>query len=79
MIQSDSHRPIASRLILACGLVLLSTACTHVEPWQRGTLARADMMWDPDPLLAGLRQHSYFSKEASTGGGQSSAGGCGCN
>lgn len=72
---------VPDRLVLV--LTLLSAAmlnaCTHVEPWQRGTLARVEMMWDPDPLMAAHRDHAYFSKEASTGGSQSAAGGSGCN
>ena len=49
------------------------------KPWQRGTLARADMQLDCDPVLAGLDDHIYFSKEASSGGRSFGGGGCGCN
>ncbi len=64
------------------GLLLvtaLCTACETVEPWQRGTLARPDMAWQPDVMEATLNDHIYFSKEASSGGGQAAGGGCGCN
>jgi hypothetical protein len=33
----------------------------------------------PDPVEAGLDDHSYFSKEASSGGRGFGGGGCGCN
>lgn len=58
-------------LLAACALL---GACAHVEPWQRGHLARAEMAFDPDPgplaLGADLRQQ---------GGGRIGGGGCGCN
>ena len=63
-------------LILAA---LAAPGCETVEPWQRGTLAREDMAWQPDPMDATLKDHIYFSKEASSGGGQAAGGGCGCN
>jgi hypothetical protein len=50
-----------------------------VKPWERETLARRDMAWDPDPLGAQLRSHIHFSKEASLPGGEAGGGGCGCN
>lgn len=53
--------------------------CTPVKPWQRGTLARSDMQLVSDPLQAGLEDHIYFSKEASSGGRGFGGGGCGCN
>ena len=53
--------------------------CATVKPWQRGNLAKPEMAWNPDPLESTLRQHIYFSKEASSGGGAAAGGGCGCN
>ncbi len=50
-----------------------------VKPWQRGTLAREDMQVNADALQAGLDDHIYFSKEASSGGRGFGGGGCGCN
>ncbi|MGH8324339.1 MAG: DUF4266 domain-containing protein, partial [Steroidobacteraceae bacterium] len=54
-------------LCLPLALVTLASlggcATTPVQPWQRGTLARWDMRWDPDPLQAAMNQHAYFSKE----------------
>ena len=60
-------------------IILLGSGCETVEPWQRGTLARADMQWQPDVMEGTLNDHIYFSKEASSGGGQAAGGGCGCN
>jgi hypothetical protein len=37
------------------------------------------MQFDPDPLQAKLREHTYASKEGSTGGYGVGGGGCGCN
>ncbi|HSW11345.1 MAG TPA: DUF4266 domain-containing protein [Solimonas sp.] len=50
-----------------------------LKPWQRGTLAKSEMAWDPDPLLADYRRHVQFSKEAASGGASLGGGGCGCN
>jgi hypothetical protein len=49
------------------------------QPWERGTLARPEMQFDPDPLDTKITQHIYASKEAATGGYGAGGGGCGCN
>lgn len=67
-----------NRLLFAV-LVMFLHGCVHVAPWERGTLARRDMAIAPDPALAQLREHVAVSKEASQGGHQGVAGGCGCN
>jgi len=54
-------------------------ALSRVKPWERDLLAREDMAWEPDPLLALRRAHIQFSKEASLIGGGAGGGGCGCN
>jgi hypothetical protein len=59
--------------------LVATTGCSTVQPWERGTLAKNEMQWAPDPLEAVLRDHIHFSKEASTGGGGAAGGGCGCN
>jgi hypothetical protein len=67
------------RLIaIAVALGLLS-GCVTVQPWQRGTLAREDMQPGGEPALAAFDDHTYFSKEASSGGRGFGGGGCGCN
>lgn len=54
-------------------------ACTPVQPWERGTLAKAQMALDPHPATRLFHAHNYNSREASTGGGMAKGGGCGCN
>jgi hypothetical protein len=69
-------------MLSAAALVLLALAgsgCATVQPWERGDLARPEMSFEPDPLIAGYRRHVEFSKEAATGGPALSGGGCGCN
>jgi len=67
-------------MVIAAGLLLLGgCASTTVQPWQRGQLAQPVMAWEPDPLLAGYRQHVQYSKEAASGGATLGGGGCGCN
>ena len=59
--------------------VLSGCASMGVEPWERDLLARPDMELVSDPVEAGLDDHIYFSKEASSGGQGFGGGGCGCN
>jgi hypothetical protein len=56
-----------------------SVGCAKVKPWERDVLARPDMAWEPDAQEATLRNHIYWSKEASLPGGSTGGGGCGCN
>lgn len=66
--------------ILTCMLVLVALCgCETVQPWERGTLAREEMQWQPDLMEARLREQTYTSKEASSGGTGAAGGGCGCN
>ena len=68
------------RTLLCVALAALSgCADLGARPWQRGVLARYDMQLECDPVLAGLDDHIYFSKEASSGGRGFGGGGCGCN
>lgn len=69
----------ASLLLLLSAIGALLTACTPVAAWERGTLAKPEMALTPDSLDAALKDHVYFSKEASSGGNSASGGGCGCN
>jgi len=72
----------ASRLGLALLLLLTLSSvmgCMRVKPWQRATLAREDMQFDPDGLRTALQSHIQFSKEASMPGTAVGGGGCGCN
>ena len=76
------RRRILLPLLLGLGIALLPAllgGCAPVRPWERDTLARPDMAWDPDPLEAALRSHVFFSKEAALGGAGAGGGGCGCN
>lgn len=72
---------IKTRFCLACMVAMASTACTSmgVEPWERDVLAKEEMQFVTDPVEAGLDDHIYFSKEASSGGRGFGGGGCGCN
>jgi hypothetical protein len=54
-------------------------AFEKVQPWDRGDLARPEMSAEPVFLEATMRDHTYVSKEAASGGGALAGGGCGCN
>jgi thiol-disulfide isomerase/thioredoxin len=63
------------------GLAIVPTAAKGlgVRPWERGLLADPAMRLVSDPLEIELDDHTYFSKEASSGGRGFGGGGCGCN
>jgi len=64
-------------LILIASLYLC--ACETVQPWERGSLSKSEMQWQPDLMEANLRNQIHASKEASSGGTAAAGGGCGCN
>ena len=64
---------------LLLALVFLTTACTSVQPWERGYLAKDQMQLSPDPRESALQEQIFYSKEASSGGSGAAGGGCGCN
>jgi len=66
-------------LALAAPLALGGCSSLGAKPWERATLAEPGMQIDPDVLVTALDEHTYFSKEASTGGLGAAGGGCGCN
>lgn len=66
-------------LTLIIFALIISSGCTTVKPWERGTLSKKEMSWSPDPLANTLSEHIYFAKEAAAGGYGSAGGGCGCN
>ena len=68
-----------SLALLIGAVALAGCAAAPVQPWERGRLARWDMRWDPDPLKAAIDNHTYFSKEGTTGSIGAAGGGCGCN
>jgi len=66
------------KLFLVACIVLLS-ACTSVQAWEKNLLAKPSMALVADENEIFLDEHIYFSKEASTGGQGVGGGGCGCN
>lgn len=64
---------------LLCLSLLAGCSNLGAKPWQREALARPDMNPDREALLSALDDHTYFSKEAASGGRGFGGGGCGCN
>ena len=80
MIQSP--RPWRGPLrvgLLLMPLVLSACSSLGVQPWERDLLAKPSMQLTVSPLEAAADDHTYFSKEAATGGRSFGGGGCGCN
>lgn len=74
-------RRLCGELVALLVALALSGCATMAppQPWEKGTLARPEMQFDPDPLATKIDQHIYTSKEAATGGYGAGGGGCGCN
>ncbi|HSD70306.1 MAG TPA: DUF4266 domain-containing protein [Woeseiaceae bacterium] len=76
------RRLVTARLsaVVFC-LAAAASGCSSmgVEPWERDVLAKEEMQLTTDPVEAGIDDHIYFSKEASSGGRGFGGGGCGCN
>jgi len=66
-------------IILALFSVLSGCALQPVQPWEKGKLARKEMMLEGDALEARFAEHMYSSKEGAAGGSGVGGGGCGCN
>jgi Domain of unknown function (DUF4266) len=49
------------------------------QAWEKGMLAKPEMTMAGDALDAQFSQHTYTSKEGSSGGSGVGGGGCGCN
>ncbi|MBK7999935.1 MAG: DUF4266 domain-containing protein [Verrucomicrobia bacterium] len=70
------------QFLLLLNLIVLVGACAgcvNVKPWDRDALAHYSMRPDRDPATLTLREHMWFSREASNGGRSVGGGGCGCN
>jgi Domain of unknown function (DUF4266) len=55
-----------------------NVACSTLQPWERGNLAKPHMALDPNPLYSSLTGHNYSSREGAAGGSHAEGGGCGC-
>ncbi|MGH1469295.1 MAG: DUF4266 domain-containing protein [Bdellovibrionales bacterium] len=69
------------KLLLLLIMSYFTTACSSlgVKPWEKDILSKKEMQFGANALQQGFEDHTYFSKEGSSGGRGFSAGGCGCN
>jgi len=71
-----------TRVVFKAGfvsLIILSSACTVVQPFQREILSKNEMQFDSESVELGAREHFINSIEGSSGGFGTGGGGCGCN
>lgn len=78
-MQRSNPRSARLPILLLAAALLSGCATAAVQPWERGRLARWDMQWEPDAAKAALKEHTYSSKEGTSGGVGAAGGGCGCN
>ena len=67
---------------MAIVATFLMSACSNLKPvlaWEKADLARPEMTFESDVLDAKFTDHTYFSREAASGGSGVGGGGCGCN
>lgn len=76
-LSSRFTRGLPGALCMLCMLGGCSTL--GVKPFERELLAKPSMQLNAAPLEAAADDHTYFSKEAATGGRSFGGGGCGCN
>lgn len=70
------------RTAIVMALLTVISGCASIEPvqpWDKGILSRPEMTFEVDRLDAAFTEHTYFSKEAASGGAGVGGGGCGCN
>jgi hypothetical protein len=79
MNTSSRIRPLPGSGLALFVLLAAASGCRMVQPWERGTLSDYTMRADRDPLSDSLKEHVYFTREASSGGRGVGGGGCGCN
>lgn len=74
--RSRLRTPVLGVVLLAA---LLSTSCQPVAFYEKQYMASALMQFDTDPSLDNFMQKVIYSREATTGGiGSKAGGGCGC-
>ena len=72
----------AAYLSVLLGLCTGLAGCSgfsKAQPWEKGVLAKPAMSFETDRLDNAFVEHTYFSKEAASGGAGVGTGGCGCN
>ncbi len=67
-------------MLVACVAALAGcSSLTPPQAWEKGHLAKPEMMMARDPLDERFAEHIYSSKENASGGYGVGGGGCGCN
>lgn len=66
--------------LMLLAIMLGGCGLQPVQPWQRGNFAKPEMAWDAGLAEEStIRDHTFVSKEAASGGAALGGGGCGCN
>ncbi len=73
-------RAARSALVTAALFAVASASgCAVVKPWERGTLAKPQMLFGADLVEVQLEEHVFQYREGAAGGFGFGGGGCGCN
>ena len=74
--------PMKTASVVIAVMVVCLTGCASlntVKPWEKGNLAKPEMVFDSDRVDSAFVEHIYSSKEGASGGASVGGGGCGCN
>lgn len=64
-------------LLMTVAATIFLGGCSHVAPYERGTLAHPTM--SSSDMASGIDEHVRAVSEGATGGFGGGGGGCGCN
>ena len=65
-------------LSFAAAFALSLSGCVTVQPWEREGHADPIMIFDENPIEAGIKEHPIDYREGSVGATGAQSGGCGC-
>lgn len=78
-MKANRQKVLGALAIAALAALVGGCSTIKVQPWERATLADYTMRPDRDALAGVAGEHTYFSREAATGGRGVGGSGCGCN
>ncbi|KAA3616041.1 MAG: DUF4266 domain-containing protein [Calditrichaeota bacterium] len=66
------------KVFVLLALAILFSSCAAVKPWEREKLADPIMIFNENPIDAGIQEHFIEHREGAAGATGAQSGGCGC-
>jgi hypothetical protein len=67
------------KIVILCWLLVVTSSCAAVAPYERERLAKRDMELQRSQDVRAGEQHANAYREGAVGAEGTSGGGCGCN